>query len=53
MNSPMPHPSCDLVEWYHPELGAEPLDHTDAALDDCAASMTTDGCRVQLLTMLA
>ena len=52
MSSTVPHLSCFLVEWYHPELGAEPLD-TAAALDDCAASLSAEGSPVQLLTMLA
>ena len=42
MSSTVAHPSCYLVEWYHPELGAEPLEHTDAALDECAAAMSAD-----------
>jgi len=53
MTIPVPHLSCYLVEWYRPELGAEPLEHTDAALDECAASMSAEGCPVQLLMTLA
>ena len=53
MSSTVAHLSCYLVEWYHPELGAEPLERTDAALDECAAAMTTEGCPVQLLMTLA
>jgi len=53
MSSTVPHLSCFLVEWYHPELGAEPLERAAAALDECAAALTTEGCPVQLLMTVA
>jgi hypothetical protein len=53
MSIPVPHLSYYLVEWYRPELDADPLEHTAAALDECAASLSADGCPVQLLMTLA
>jgi len=53
MSMPVPHLSYYLVEWYRPKLTAEPLERTDAALDDCAASMSADGCPVQVLMTVA
>lgn len=44
---------CYLVEWYRPELTEEPVDHTAAKLNECAASMSAEGSPVQLVTMLA
>src|SRR5664279_5013433 len=53
----MSHPAtpvpCYLVEWYGPKLAEEPIAHTAAALDDCAASMSVAGSSVRLLTILA
>jgi hypothetical protein len=44
---------CFLVEWYGPKLAEERIEETAAALDDCAASMSTGGSSVRLLTILA
>jgi hypothetical protein len=53
----MSHPAtpvpCYLVEWYSPHLAREPIADTAATLDDCAASMSTAGSIVRLLTVLA
>jgi hypothetical protein len=44
---------CYLVEWYRAALVGETVDHFTAVLDDCAASISAGGGRVQLLTVLA
>jgi hypothetical protein len=45
---------CYLVEWYRPRLADEPIADTAAALDDCAASTSTEaGSTVRLLTVIA
>ena len=53
MSSSELHQPCYLAEWYRPEVLEVSLEHTAAALDEAAASVSRDGSPVRLLTMLA
>jgi hypothetical protein len=53
MSSPELHQPCYLAEWYRPELLELSLEHTAAAIDESAASVSREGSPVRLLTMLA
>ena len=44
---------CYLVEWYRPELTAEPFGDTAARLEAGAAAVCDDGASVRLLMTLA
>jgi hypothetical protein len=43
---------CFLVEWYRAETLGVAVEDFTAVLDDCAASLSADDRRVQLLTVL-
>lgn len=47
-----PHLPYYLVEWYHPELTAQPLDDTIAKLDAGTVAMRAEGSAVRLLMAL-
>jgi hypothetical protein len=48
-----PRPPCYLAEWYRPDLSAEQLDHIAAALEDGAASLSSQRSVVRLLMTVA
>ena len=43
---------CYLVEWYRPEVTAQPLDETVAKLDASIEAIRAEGLAVQLLVAL-
>jgi hypothetical protein len=47
-----PHLPCYLVEWYGPEITAQPLDETLAKLDTGMNAIRAEGCAVRLLVAL-
>jgi hypothetical protein len=47
-----PHLPCYLVEWYRPELTAQPLDETVARLDAGTVAIRAEGSAVRLLVAL-
>lgn len=44
--------SCFLVEWYRPEVTAQPLDEAVAKLDASTAAIRAEGSAVRLLMAL-
>jgi hypothetical protein len=46
------HLPCYLVEWYRPELTAQPLDETVAKLDAGVLAIRAEGSTVRLLVAL-
>lgn len=47
-----PQLPCYLVEWYRPELTAQPLDETVAMLDAGTVAVRSEGSAVRLLVAL-
>ena len=47
-----PHLSCYLVEWYGPQVIAQPLEETLAKLDSGIDAIRAEGSTVQLLIAL-
>jgi hypothetical protein len=47
-----PHLPCYLVEWYRPELTAQPLDETVTKLDAGIVAIRAEGSPVRLLVVL-
>ena len=52
MSDAAPHLPCYLVEWYRPEITAQPLDETVAKLDAGMVAIRAQGSAVRLLMAL-